>query len=84
MATFIRHNCGKRKSIVRHRCSRYSVALNKCVFLSCMFAIIQVGELKYKPHVLCIESKPLNHADGNFTPFSNGNQSQLATQNKAR
>ncbi len=52
-----------------------------------MFAIIRVGYLKYKPHVLCIELNPLEHKNGSvrcLTPFGNRNQSQLATQNKAR
>jgi hypothetical protein len=52
-----------------------------------MFAIIQVGYLKYKPHVLCIEPNPLEYENGSvrcLTPFSNRNQSQLATNNKAR
>jgi len=29
-----------------------------------MFQIIQIGSLKYKPHVLCIELNPFKHEGG--------------------
>jgi len=38
-----------------------------------MFAIIQIGSLKYKSHVFCTESNPFKNENGGvrkFTPFS--------------